>query len=64
MREDLQDLHGLGQFHHPQGSFYIALYGLVQSRVEVDTGSAVQYYVAILYQLMPVFLAEAKSVLM
>lgn len=61
MCEDLESLAGPGQLHHAEGSFDVAVDGLVQPGVEVDAGGAVHDYLAVLHNFGVVLGAEAQT---
>lgn len=41
MCENLKSFHLPSQLHHPQSAFYIALDGLIESGVEINTGCTI-----------------------
>lgn len=62
MGEHLQPLAPLGQLEHPKGASDVAIDGVVESGVEVDTGRAVDDDVAGLGQHLVVLGGEAEPV--
>lgn len=52
MRKNLQIFHLPCQLEHTQRSADVAVHGLVDPRVEVNAGGAVDYYVAMLDELL------------
>lgn len=62
MGEDIELLARSCQLHHPQGSFNVALNGLIERGIEIDAGCAVHDHIAVLLDLAIVLWAHTQSI--
>ena len=62
--ENIQFFETACKFKHAESALDVALYGLVESSIEVDAGCAVDHHVAGIDEFLPDFWGEAELVFM